>query len=338
MSQMGSQSSPVMTTPSSTPTNPSSLKIISGGQTGADRAGLDVAIARGLPHGGWCPKGRKAEDGPLPARYQLTETQTASYLVRTERNVIDSDATVIFTLGVLAGGSKRTADFAKKHRRPYLHLQLVEGREEHAAQTLASFSRLRRVTRLNVAGSRETKDPGIHAQAGKVLGLALDLLGFPLPERTPEFGHEPSTSTPSDPATLVEDSSSETAYLTLDQFNELYRHRMHHFFVALKDSEVSDSSKQFLNDCGPILMGDAVIGDILPYSDSLVSFYRQHGFSICVSWCDGLVSIRVEKDGKTGQVTGGMCCKFKDTFHNLGETFDDLLVESVSSISGQRGN
>ncbi len=84
-------------------------KIVSGGQTGADRAALDWAMSRGVPHGGWCPKGRRAEDGPIPARYCLQETEAANYLVRTEQNIVDSDGTVIFTLkAVLSGGSKRT--------------------------------------------------------------------------------------------------------------------------------------------------------------------------------------------------------------------------------------
>ena len=88
--------------------------LLSGAQTGADRAALDWAIFRDVPHGGWCPKGRKAEDGKIPPHYQLTETPSASYLQRTEWNVRDSDGTVIFTVAAeLAGGSKRTADFAK---------------------------------------------------------------------------------------------------------------------------------------------------------------------------------------------------------------------------------
>ena len=73
-------------------------KIVSGGQTGADRAGLDFAIAHGIPHGGWCPKGRKAEDGTIPERYGLSETSRADYLQRTEANVRESDGTVIFTV------------------------------------------------------------------------------------------------------------------------------------------------------------------------------------------------------------------------------------------------
>ncbi len=88
-------------------------RIVSGGQTGADRGGLDAAIELGIPHGGWCPKGRKSEDGTIPLIYQLVETSSSDYKVRTEKNVADSDATVIFTYGKPTGGSKPTANFAK---------------------------------------------------------------------------------------------------------------------------------------------------------------------------------------------------------------------------------
>ena len=80
-------------------------RIISGGQTGADRAALDFAIKMDLPHGGWIPKGRLAEDGPLPEKYQLQEMPTQNYPKRTEQNVIDSDGTLIITHGKLTGGS-----------------------------------------------------------------------------------------------------------------------------------------------------------------------------------------------------------------------------------------
>ena len=93
------------------------VKIISGGQTGADRAALDFAIKHNIPHGGWMPKGRKAEDGPLPDRYQLEEMPTASHRARTEQNVIDSDGTVIISHGILTGGSAYTAKMARKHSR-----------------------------------------------------------------------------------------------------------------------------------------------------------------------------------------------------------------------------
>ena len=94
-------------------------KIISGGQTGVDRAALDFALARGIPHGGWCPKHRRAEDGPIDGRYQLKETPSANYVQRTEWNARDSDGTVVFSIGaILTGGSKKTVELARKHRRP----------------------------------------------------------------------------------------------------------------------------------------------------------------------------------------------------------------------------
>lgn len=99
-------------------------RLVSGGQTRTDRAALDFAIEHDIPHGGWCPKGRRAGDGPIDARYNLTETPTANYLQRTEWNVRDADATVIFTLSSeLSGGSKKTDEFAQKHKKPRLHLR-----------------------------------------------------------------------------------------------------------------------------------------------------------------------------------------------------------------------
>jgi len=117
--------------------------------------------------------------------------------VRTERNAADSDATVIFTVGSLSGGSKRTAEFAKRHGRPFLHLSLVAGREGMAAEKLANFICLHRVSSLNVAGSRESKAPGIHTLASRVLGIALDLLKSPLSGPITSL---PSASDPADTA------------------------------------------------------------------------------------------------------------------------------------------
>lgn len=133
-------------------------KIISGGQTGADSAGLDWAIANGLQHGGWCPKGRKCEDGQIDARYQLTETASASYLDRTERNVSDSDGTIIFTLTEkLSGGSLRTEGFARKHAKPCLHF-----RPGVDPRFIRLFIVRNGVRCLNVAGSRGSSDPRIY--------------------------------------------------------------------------------------------------------------------------------------------------------------------------------
>jgi hypothetical protein len=143
--------------------------IVSGGQTGADRAALDWAIANGIGHGGWCPKGRKTEDGPLPAIYQLTETPASAYLQRTEWNVRDSDATLIFTLDdKLDGGSKRTLEFAGKLGKPCLHI-----RPGVHPKFIARFLQRHGVMRLNVAGKRESSAPGIGAFVEASLSAAL---------------------------------------------------------------------------------------------------------------------------------------------------------------------
>ena len=137
-------------------------KIVSGGQTGADRAALDAAIAAGVPHGGWCPKNRAAEDGRIPDIYQLKETAEAFAEARTERNVIDSDGTVIFNRGALTGGSLRTEEFAREHGKPWLHVDLAAVTDEEAARVLGEFVAAKEIRVLNVAGSR--------ASAGEEIG------------------------------------------------------------------------------------------------------------------------------------------------------------------------
>jgi len=96
-------------------------KIISGGQTGADQAALDIAIKLGIPYGGWLPRGRKTEKGPLPDKYLLQELPDNSYSKRTEKNVIDSDGTLIMSHGKLTGGSELTRKIAENNDRHYLH-------------------------------------------------------------------------------------------------------------------------------------------------------------------------------------------------------------------------
>lgn len=136
-------------------------KIISGGQTGADRAALDFAIGRGVPHGGWCPHTRLGEDGSIHTRYNLTETPSSGYLQRTEWNVRDSDATVIFSSAeTLTGGTLRTAEYAKELRKPCLQLHRSGNPAQDAAQLLA-FLHTNNVKVLNVAGPSASKDPQV---------------------------------------------------------------------------------------------------------------------------------------------------------------------------------
>jgi hypothetical protein len=125
-------------------------KIISGGQTGADRAALDWAIANGIPHGGWCTLGRRAEDGRIPDRYNLTQLPTSHYPARTQKNVVESDGTLIVTVKpTMTGGTKLTADLARTQRKPMLHVHA--GTPEPGA-SLRSFIEAHGIGVLNVAG------------------------------------------------------------------------------------------------------------------------------------------------------------------------------------------
>jgi hypothetical protein len=154
--------------------------IISGGQTGADRAGLDFALANSLVAGGWCPHGRIAEDGPIPKKYPLKETPASDYSTRTKWNVRDSFATVIFNRGyTLSPGCALTLRYCGGMNRPYLLLQTPESAKEitpayvdqqgsDIARFLASYEPMI----LNIAGNRERKSPGIHQLVTNLLGSA----------------------------------------------------------------------------------------------------------------------------------------------------------------------
>lgn len=150
------------------------ITLVSGGQTGADRAALDFAIAQGLAHDGWCPRGRLAEDGPISSRYSLRETPSRKYAERTEWNVRDSDATVLFTLTErLRGGTALTKAFAERLGKPWLHLaggdEPRDDRVREAARRLATFLVEEHVERLNVAGPRASQEPGVANFVGCVL-------------------------------------------------------------------------------------------------------------------------------------------------------------------------
>jgi hypothetical protein len=134
-------------------------KVVSGGQTGVDRAALDAAMAAGIPVGGYCPAGRRAEDGMIPECYPLSETESAESSVRTEMNVKGSDGTLILNVGELSQGTLLTYELAEKHGKPILVLQLDSSQMPESVQVIRWLNG-QAITVLNVAGPRESKNPG----------------------------------------------------------------------------------------------------------------------------------------------------------------------------------
>ncbi|MEE4608825.1 MAG: putative molybdenum carrier protein [Desulfobacteraceae bacterium] len=149
--------------------------IISGGQTGADQAALDAAIAMGVAHGGFVPRGRLTENGPLPGRYNLWELTTRSYPKRTERNVLAAHGTVIFSHGRLRGGSRLTRDLAQRHGKPWIHLDFEQVSPGRAGREIFEWARRQGIRILNVAGSRASEDPHIYQRTYEAVGELLRL-------------------------------------------------------------------------------------------------------------------------------------------------------------------
>lgn len=148
-------------------------RIVSGGQTGADQAALDVAIELGIPHGGWVPKGRKTECGPLPAKYLLKEMPTESYPKRTEQNVMDSDGTLIISHGELSEGSDYTRMMAAKHGKPWIHVDADKQSMDVAVEMIRTWISGNDIETLNVAGPPASKDPIIYATTKTMLKAVL---------------------------------------------------------------------------------------------------------------------------------------------------------------------
>jgi hypothetical protein len=147
-------------------------RIVSGGQTGTDRAALDWAMAHGVPHGGWCPAGRMAEDGTIPPRYQLAEVPDGGYRQRTKANVRDSDATLIVSIAPeLTGGSRETMLFAQQLAKPWLHLH--PGMDWRSA--LQTWIDATAISTLNVTGPRASSAPDIGSFTVKVLDALAQL-------------------------------------------------------------------------------------------------------------------------------------------------------------------
>ena len=145
-------------------------KVVSGGQTGVDRAALDIALKLGVPCGGWCPRGRRAEDGPLKEIYPLQETPSSDYPQRTRWNVRDSDGTVVLYRGSLSGGSALTAELAKEHNKPCLVIDLGK---DSLPEILLDWVKRYNIRTLNVAGTRESGSPGIYNEACQFLSECL---------------------------------------------------------------------------------------------------------------------------------------------------------------------
>jgi hypothetical protein len=174
-------------------------KIISGGQTGADIAGIDAAIELGMSYGGWLPKGRKTEKGALDLKYaDMTEMPVGDYPEMTEQNVKDSDGTVIFTHGKYSGVSALTGNYAAKHFKPVLHLDLDVSNESEAIESLIEWIYIKKIEILNVAGSRESKDQYIYDDVHSILKSIIDTI------KTAEILQKPQ------PPSAIEPSLQET--------------------------------------------------------------------------------------------------------------------------------
>ena len=149
------------------------LTIVTGGQTGVDRAAMDAAMAADVPVTGWCPRGRRAEDGPLDRLYPLRETPSGDYAQRTAWNVRDSDATLVLRQGPTAGGTALTVERCTTTGKPVLEVELTADVDVREA---AAWVRGRGVRLLNVAGPRESEVPGIYAAARAYLSRLLQQL------------------------------------------------------------------------------------------------------------------------------------------------------------------
>ena len=156
-------------------------KIVSGGQTGVDRAALDAAQAHGVPVGGWCPRGRRAEDGRIPARYPLEETPTNDYAQRTAWNVRDSDGTLLIAPAPLRGGTALTLEEAETRGRPVHH---VRPTDLASVRTIRAWAAENEVRVLNVAGPRASEADGIYDQARAILDAFL--LALPRADAPPQ--------------------------------------------------------------------------------------------------------------------------------------------------------
>jgi hypothetical protein len=145
------------------------VKIISGGQTGVDRAALDVALRHGIDCGGWCPAGRLDEFGKIPDRYPVKELAGGGFTERTLQNVKDSDGTVVIYLGKLSGGTEQTVRFCVEQKRPHQLIDASKTSAEETERLIAEFVRENKIDILNVAGPRQSEWPEGYDYASRAL-------------------------------------------------------------------------------------------------------------------------------------------------------------------------
>jgi len=151
------------------------VKIISGGQTGVDRAALDVALKRGIECGGWCPTGRLDEFGRIPDQYPLQELEVGGFTERTLKNVKDSDGTVVIYPGKLSGGTEQTVRFSVEQQRPHQLIDASKVSVEEAAKLISDFVRKSKISVLNIAGPRQSEWPEGYDYATRALEAFLKL-------------------------------------------------------------------------------------------------------------------------------------------------------------------
>lgn len=155
-------------------------EIVSGGQTGADRAALDIAIHLNIPHGGWCPHGRSAEDGTISPKYNLKEAPASTpdlkpdadtiYKIRTELNARDSDGTLIILKGDPIGGTLYTIEMLQKHKKPYL---LINPANQHIIDEIVTWVKKNNIRKLNIAGPRASQEKDIYESTYAILQMIL---------------------------------------------------------------------------------------------------------------------------------------------------------------------
>lgn len=214
-------------------------KIISGGQTGADRAALDVAIKFNIDHGGWIPKGRKTEDGPLPEMYQLMEMESDDYRDRTRQNIVDSHGTVIISRGELTGGSKLTQSYAKVAGKPNCFLNLSYTEEFEASMFLQSFISENKIGVLNVAGPRLSGQPWIYNDVKTILEVMIYLFYSDSGKSEKILPYVPETTT--------EERFPETLKEACSLLNDLLPLRTKSFIAKFNSSNIGELYFEFMD-------------------------------------------------------------------------------------------